>query len=120
MNLNWNKDIIDLKKLVEVTRGDSGRILRYLNQFQELIPTRINLMYTYLDAEDRTMIRQTIHQMSPQLHFFGLPAISEPIERIEREFEFMPIEELKSLCSQMIEQLESAKVEVDRIVQDNF
>jgi HPt (histidine-containing phosphotransfer) domain-containing protein len=120
MDLHWNKNLLDLHKLVEVSRGDADRMLRYLNQFQELIPTRTSLLRKYLTNMDRKMIRQTIHQMSPQLHFFGLPDVRDPIERIENEYETIPIEELKSLSLQMIDQLEAAKSEIDRIVQDNF
>ena len=120
MNLQWNQELLDLTKLNEVTRGDSGRIKRYLNQFQELIPTRIGLMQEYLDTDNRNMIRQTVHQMSPQLHFFGLPGVSDSIERIEKEYVSMPMDELKELSFQLIHQLELAKAEIDRIVQENY
>lgn len=120
MDLQWNNDLLDLQKLIEVSRGDSNRMLRYLNQFQELIPTRTAILQKHMTAMDRTMIRQTIHQMSPQLHFFGLPNIRQPIQQIENAYETMPMEELNKLSLQMIHQLELAKEEIDRIVRENF
>jgi len=41
MDINWNPTYIDLQNLISISRGDKNRMLKYLNQFQELIPQRI-------------------------------------------------------------------------------
>lgn len=86
MEIEWNIKIIDLDNLINISRGDKGRMERYLRQFQELIPGRVTYLKKYLKENDRKMIRQTLHQMSPQLQFFGIPDVVQPVRRLEFEF----------------------------------
>ena len=67
MDIDWNTTYINPQNLISISRGDKTRMLKYLNQFQELIPQRIESLKNSLEAEDRKMIRQILHQMSPQL-----------------------------------------------------
>lgn len=120
MEVNWNTSFIDPKNLIAISRGDSDRMVKYLRQFQELIPQRIeNLKQSLLD-EDRKMVRQILHQMSPQLDFFGIPNVSIPIRRLEYEYQTMPIEDLKSLVNGILVQLNEACKEVKMIMDTNF
>jgi len=72
MDIQWHTTIINPKELIHIARGDNKIIYKYLLQFQQLIPQRIESLKESLKAEDRKMIRQLLHQMSPQLQFFGI------------------------------------------------
>jgi HPt (histidine-containing phosphotransfer) domain-containing protein len=120
MDINWNTTYIDLQNLINISRGDKTRMLKYLNQFLELIPPRIESLKVSLEAEDRKMTRQILHQMSPQLQFFGIPDVVEPIRRLELEYETMPLEDLKTLVNDILMKLDGAKMEVEKILKNNF
>ncbi len=120
MDINWNPTYIDLQNLISISRGDKNRMLKYLNQFQELIPQRIENLKDSLQAEDRKMTRQILHQMSPQLLFFGIPGVVTPIRRLEHEYKTMPIEDLRSLVNDILVNLDRAGKEIDLILKNNF
>ncbi|KAA3639748.1 MAG: hypothetical protein DWQ02_03185 [Bacteroidetes bacterium] len=116
MDINWQTSYIDPENLIAISRGDDNRMIKYLRQFQELIPERIERLQECLVAEDRKMVRQTLHQMSPQLEFFGVPEVIPPIRRLEYEYETIPLEELKSLVKKILVQLDGACEEVKMIL----
>lgn len=116
----WNTKLIDPNGLIKIARGDNKRILKYLNQFLELIPQRIEGLKKSIDAEDRKMTRQILHQMSPQLQFFGIMQVIPPIKRLEKEYETIPISELKSMVTEILSILEQACQEVKMILHTNF
>ena len=120
MNINWNSNFIDLQNLIDISRGDKNRTLKYLIQFQELIPERIENLKESLQEKDRKKTRQIVHKMSPQLKFFGIPDIEVLILRLELEYTTMPLEDLNSLVNDMLIKLESAVKEVDLILESNF
>lgn len=120
MEIDWNTNYIDPQNLLNISRGDKNRMERYLRQFQELIPTRIDDLKKYQKNKDRKMIRQTLHQMSPQLQFFGIQGVVDPIRRLEFEYQTIPLEELKFLIDRILEKLDGACGEVDSIIEDNF
>ena len=95
-------------------------MLKYLNQFQELIPSRVESLKKSLEDGDRKMVRQLLHQMSPQLQFFGIPEVVTPIRRLEHEYETMPIENLKMLVNDILIKLEFASKEVTLILKNRF
>ena len=120
MDTNWNTKYIDPQNLISISKGDPQRMLKYLNQFQELIPKRIESLKASLAAEDRKMTRQILHQMSPQLQFFGIPDVIQPIRRLEFEYQTMPIEDLKSLVNDILLKLDGAIHEVELVLKNNF
>ncbi|TNE60526.1 MAG: hypothetical protein EP344_07075 [Bacteroidetes bacterium] len=120
MEIKWDTTYIDPQNLISISRGDKTMMLKYLNQFQELIPLRIENLKASLAAEDRKMIRQILHQMSPQLQFFGIPGILTPIRRLEHEYETMPMEDLKNLINDILAKLAGATEEVELILKNNF
>lgn len=120
MDIQWSTNYINPKNLIQISREDKNRLLKYLNQFRELIPPRIEKLKQYLEAEDRKMTRQILHQMSPQLQFFGIPDVMIPIRRLEHEYETMPFNELKTLIDDILLNLEGALKEVEWIVKTNF
>ena len=120
MGINWNTNHIDLQNLITISRGDKNRMLKYLNQFQELIPQRIESLKSSLEVEDRKTTRQILHQMSPQLQFFGIPDVVTPIRRLEHEYRTMPLEDLKSLVKDILLKLDGACKEIEQIIKDHF
>lgn len=111
---------INLENLLSFSMDDPSRILKYLNQFQELIPERLKLLSEALKLEDRKQIRQILHKMSPQLQFFGIQNINIPIQRLEFEYTSMPFFELEALVNDIIFKLEGAIKEVSKIIESHF
>ena len=111
---------IDLDNVQSICRGDKVKMLRYLNQFNELIPQRKDYLKLSLMNGDRFMIRQILHKMSPQLQFFGIKGVTIPIQRMEFEYETIPINELEILVNDIIFKLEGAIKEVSNIIDSNF
>ena len=120
MDIKWNPQHLDLSGLLTLSRGDQRRTIRYLQQFQELIPERIEVLKGYLEKEDRKMIRQTVHKMSPQLQFFGVPDIAGPIRRLELDYETMPMGDLRKLAEDILAKLDLASHEVEEVIRNHF
>lgn len=121
MNVKGNdSSIIDLQNIINISRSDPERILKYLNQFKELIPERMSYLKISLKKGDRIMIRQILHKMSPQLQFFGVKNVTTTIQRMEFEYQSMPIMELNQLVNDIIIKLEEAINEVSKIIDSNF
>ena len=107
---------IDLENLETISRGDDLRKLRYLEQFRELIPERSKQLKIALEDEDRVLIRQILHKMSPQLQFFGVKGVIIPIQRLEFEYQSMPELELNQLVTDIIRKLEVAVNDVVKLI----
>ncbi len=120
MDIKWNKDILDLSSLQELSRRNPDAFERYLRQFQELIPGRIEALEESLSAGERKMVRQILHKMSPQLQFFGIPDVLAPIKRLEHEYETIELSDLQQLVEVVVERLSTAIVEVDNILDTYF
>jgi len=120
MNIKWNTTIINPQELIQFSRGDEGIIYKYLKQFKVLIPQRMERLEASLKAEDRKMVRQILHQMSPQLHFFGIKDVVQPILRLELDYATMPLEDLRSLVNTVIYKLNLAIKDVEKVLKDNF
>ena len=120
MEIQWNSAYIDLENLISLSRGDKDRMLKYLNQFQDLIPSRVESLKISLKAEDRKMVRQILHQMSPQLQFFGIPEVVNPIRRLEHEYKTIPIDNLKTLVNDILIKLDHANKEVALVLKNYY
>lgn len=118
MNAEQHMHFINLENVNAVSRGNTERMLKYLFQFQELIPERLDKLKTATRNNNRTEIRQLLHKMSPQLQFFGIQNIAIPIQRLEFEYESMPDEELGVLVNEIISKLEGALIEVNQTIQN--
>ncbi|PKG44113.1 hypothetical protein [Psychroflexus sp. MES1-P1E] len=118
--MHWNTKIINPKELINISRGDDKIIYKYLLQFQELIPQRINSLKEYLKAKDRKQVRQLLHQMSPQIQFFGIEDLVKPIQQLELDYATMPIEELNKLVEIVIIKLNLAINDVNLVIKENF
>lgn len=120
MNSDRHKPILNLQNLESIARGDSERMLKYLKQFQELIPERLEQLKVALTNDDRIGIRQILHKMSPQLQFFGIEAIIVPIQRLEYDYDTMPYLEIEVLVNDIIYKLEGSLSEISNIIQSQF
>lgn len=117
--MQWNTKIINPQDLIKISRGDDKIIHKYLLQFQELIPQRIDSLKENLKAENRKGVRQLLHQMSPQIQFFGIMDLVKPIKRLELDYETMPLEELNTLVETVIIKLNLALNEVHLTLKEN-
>ncbi|WP_053972413.1 hypothetical protein [Mangrovimonas sp. ST2L15] len=109
---------INLEHVYGISRGDKDKILKYLNQFNELIPERLDLLNRALLLKNREQVRQIIHKMSPQLQFFGIQSISHHIHKLELDFKTMPFSELTAMVNDIILNLEQAIKEVHSTIID--
>lgn len=107
---------INLENLENISRGDDKRLLKYLIQFRELIPERTAQLQNALQLADRVLIRQILHKMSPQLQFFGITNVVDPIQRLECEYQTMTIDELNTLVTKILVTLEKALIEVSQLI----
>lgn len=119
MDLKKKLLYIDLDNLISISNGNTDRMLKYLEQFNTLIPKRLYYLNQALLKDDREQLRQIMHKMSPQLQFFGIQDIIQPIQRMEYEYNTMPEKELKNLVNDIITKLEGALKEVKEIINSN-
>ena len=71
-------------------------------------------------SEDRKKTRLILHQMSPQLQFFGIPGVVRAIRRLELEYETISIEELKTIINDILINLEGATKDIEMVLKNNF
>ncbi|WP_460218307.1 hypothetical protein [Psychroserpens sp. MEBiC05023] len=120
INLHWDTNIINLDNVIAISRNNKQHILKYLNQFLELISERLLQLETSLEQDDRKLTRQILHKMSPQLQFFGIQNVMTPINRLEYEYNSMSKNELNNLVSKIIITLEEAINEVSKLKDSDF
>lgn len=120
MDIKWNREYVDLQNVINISRGSKTRVLKYLQQFLDLIPQRMESLKVSLKINDRKATRQSLHQMSPQLQFFGIPDIVQPIRRLEHEYKTIAFDDLQSLVFEIIAKLENAVFEIRRIIEVYF
>ena len=120
MDIQWNSPFLDIHHLIKISRGDKNRMLKYLDQFQALIPQRIKDLEEALQLEHRSQIQELLHQMLPQIHFFGIPKVLPSIEKIELEYQSIPMPEMNSMVLAIIRNLNQAIAEADKFTQKFF
>ena len=120
MEIHWDSRLVNLENLIRHSRGDQLKVQRYLQQFLTLIPPRRAALQVSLQAHDRKTTRQILHQMSPQLQFFGVPEVVAPIKRLGLEYQTMEWQELQSLAETILQRLLAACQEVERVLQVYF
>lgn len=117
MNRNYEPTHLDLTQVKLICRGDEEKITAYLNQFLTLIPERLEKAKNGMKKKDRTQVRKVIHNMSPQIRFFGIPNVEKHISRLELECETMPLEDLQNIIKDISTKLQNALKEVNLILQ---
>jgi HPt (histidine-containing phosphotransfer) domain-containing protein len=119
MEFNNQYNFINLESLLQIAHGDKSRMEKYLKQFVELIPVRMDRLRDSLEKKDRAMIRQVVHNMAPQLLFFGLPDIEAPIQSLELKYQAMPMTELLEITNKILYSTGKALEEIRQIVESN-
>ena len=112
--------VIDLHNLQQISRGDRVRQLRYLKQFVELIPSRTQQIKEALAQQNRTLLRKLIHQLSPQIQFFGINDFARLKRKLELEYQEIDYFELQQLVNDLLERLDLARQEVEQIIDADF
>ena len=118
--ISWDASKIDLNKLLAHARGDQQKMLRYLQQFQQLIPERLEQLNRFHQEGNRSKLRQCLHQMSPQLEFFGVPDVIEPIQLIGTEYIQLDVQTLDKMVENISLKLQSATLEINRVIDAYF
>lgn len=93
---------------------------KYLQQFQQLIPPKVALLKQALAQQDRQTVRQVLHNICPQLQFFGIPGVVPPIRQITSDFQSMDWDELQGMAAEIMEKLEEALEEVADVLATKF
>lgn len=120
MNNRWNTQYISSQNIDKISRGKSRIALKYLKQFQQLIPPKVNTLRKDLAKEDRQAVRQTLHNICPQLQFFEVPQVVPPIQRISKEFKTIPWPEMEEMVEEILDMMENAVGEVDQVLRTQF
>ena len=111
---------INLENLLAIARSSKEKMYIYLKQFSVLIRERSEKLRESLLSENRTAIRKILHNMSPQIQFFGVPGVVESIKKLELEYQSMPMPELKQLVEDILKKLNIALKEVEEIIKKNY
>ena len=102
-------DIINLEQLIAHARGNRAVILKYLFQFEALIPERLAWLKKEVKAQNYEEVRHILHKMSPQLQFFGITNHLEIIRRLddfnlnENEFAKLNLDPLFTILQQALD-----------------
>jgi len=115
---DFNTQYINLQNLIAHSRGNQEKFEQYLRQFVELLPKRLDALAENAKSENRKLMRQQLHQMSPQLEFFGVPEVVPIIKRLELEYELIDISEYKNLVNKITDQIRLACDEASTILQN--
>ena len=107
--------IIQLKQLDELCKGDQEKKKKYLAQFLQLVPPRIQQIKKALEAHDQKSLRQTMHFLAPQLAFFGIPDFVNILETTRGRQEAITSEQLKPV----LKKIALAISEIERLLNDN-
>ncbi len=108
--------LIDFKRLDKLCKGDQKKRLKFLDQFVEINSDCIEQIKIALKERDFQKTRKTIHFMSPQLVFFGLPEFSKILEKIESESIQSMSDYLIDMINEDILKVQKAIIEVESIV----
>lgn len=117
--MNHQFHYIHLSQLDRLTQGRPNQRLSYLHQFLELLPKKIEVLAIRLQQKKRFEIKKIIHNISPQLIFFGVPNIQDLAKKIVMEYEFIAIEQLELIVNEIIFKTKKALEEV-KFLLDNL
>lgn len=120
MNPESNPAPIDLDNLMKLAKGDKDMMYKYLDQFRILVPQRMEILIGGLQAEDRNLVQQILHKLSPQLQFFDVPNVVKPIQRVAMDYQTIPMPELKQIVREILATLQRALEEVESILHADF
>lgn len=103
---------IDLSELNNLVGGDIIKFQKYLNQFVTIVSANIQKFEELTISEDRAQIKKIVHQIKPQLIFFGVPDIKLWITRLETEIMSWHADELAAFMQSFTQLLVASVDEV--------
>ncbi|MEM6724864.1 MAG: hypothetical protein AAF598_12545 [Bacteroidota bacterium] len=118
--LKWDTSVMDLSKLLEMGADRPGLVERYLRQFADIVPGRIEKLELESAQQNRKAVRQIVHQMKPQLLFFGLPIPSGDFELLQDTSIPLSGDGLSQLVAKVIGLLQAALREINQLLQTHF
>ena len=116
MKSTFNPKYVNLDQVLRISRGDEKKRNTYLNQFLSLIPERIEILKAGMNDKDRIAVRKAVHNMGPQIQFFGISEMSSYITRVESEYETMSLAEMEEIVTKTIHILKHALEEVSMLL----
>jgi HPt (histidine-containing phosphotransfer) domain-containing protein len=110
---------VDLAELNNLVGDDIAKFQKYLNQFIVVISDKIKELNELSISQDRNQIKKIIHQIKPQLIFFGVTDIRQLVSRAEREIFSWENDELTAYLQSFIQLLQASVDEVTSILKAN-
>ncbi len=107
---------VNLKNVLQITRGDSDKLFRYLIQFKILVSERLMELKSHIQQNNRAEIRQILHNMRPQLQFFEMSDVVPLITRLELEYDTISARELMKSGESIIFIIENALEEIEKLI----
>jgi HPt (histidine-containing phosphotransfer) domain-containing protein len=107
---------VQLKNVEQMARGDQGKCLRYLKQFEELVVLRVADLKDAMANKDRQQVIRVVHSMKPQVLFFEVSEAAHPMNSIEMQGLEMLWTEMEDHCRFLAQRLEQAVVEIKSVI----
>lgn len=89
--------------------------LRYFKQFTELVGQRLPQIKNAHLSNDREQLWRSLHGARPQLLFFGIEKVKQPMEEIEQHYSSMSQSDLDLRVKLIVEQIEGATKEIEEL-----
>jgi len=64
-------NVTDISFLKSFTDGDTGRMVKYINNFISMAPGKIAAMKSKMDEKSWDGVRSAAHRLKPQLSYMG-------------------------------------------------
>lgn len=105
-------EYVDLKNF---GARDNAFKLRYFKQFSDLVSQRLPEIRKAHEANDREQLWRNLHGARPQLLFFGIEKVKNPMEQIEMSYATMDQAEIDEKINMIVQQLEGALKEIQAL-----
>ncbi len=105
--------VVDLQFLEQFTKGNKGKINKYIELFLKLAPQHLTALQQHLAEENWKALRSNAHTLKSQFQYMGIHVLSPVISNIEYYAkEKTALDELPALVQQVVEVCEKAFVEL--------
>jgi two-component system sensor histidine kinase BarA len=102
--------VIDNKKLLDITGGDQALAKEMLNQLCSELPQQLDDIYQYIQLMDWENLKEIAHKMRGSTSSCGVPALDFSVQRLEQAAALKHAEKL-------FEEYKSVELEVNRLLQ---
>ncbi len=91
--------MVDLSFLQQFTKGDKGKMERYIRLYLNTAPKTLRQMEQSLRRKDWEQVRIHAHSLKPQAEYMGIAALKETLVAIETGVREQRYQALAALCS---------------------